>query len=89
MAFEPIREEWRQQYLKRSLDKLPGDLAAACDQLRHQRNEMGKLRADLEGTKAKLKWAKWKNNILMASLGGAAAEGMKVAVTHLIKVFAP
>lgn len=47
------------------------------------------LRGELEATKKQLKWAKWKNNILMAILGGAAAEGMKVAVAHLIKAFSP
>jgi hypothetical protein len=77
----PIPENWRQEYMKRPTEKLPGDLLHACDELREQRREINTLRGQV--LKSKIK-----NAVLMALVGGAAAKGIEVAVLALIKVFA-
>lgn len=81
MNSEPIPETWRQAYLKRPVAQLPGDLLKACDELRAQRRDIDTLRSQLN-------WSKRKNALLMLMLGGAAAEGVKVAVMALIKLLA-
>jgi hypothetical protein len=81
MNSAPIPEAWRQEYLKRPMAKLPGDLVKACDELRAQRREINTLRAQV--LKSKIK-----NALLMAMVGGLAAKGIEVAVVGLIKAFA-
>lgn len=78
MNSEPIPETWRQEYLKRPLAKLPGDLVKACDELRSQRRDIDTLRSQL-------KWARVKNTILVAILGGASAKGIEIAVLAILK----
>lgn len=81
MNSEPIPETWRQSYLRRPVEKLPGDLLEACDEVRSQRREINSLRHQV------LAW-KIKNAVLMGLIGGAAAKGIEVAVIALIKLFA-
>jgi hypothetical protein len=81
MNSEPIPETWRQEYLKRPVAKLPGDVLKACDELRAQRREINSLRAQVLRSKIK-------NAVLMAMIGGMAAKGIEVAVIALLKVFA-
>jgi hypothetical protein len=81
MNSAPIPESWRQEYLKRPVAKLPGDLVKACDQIRMQGREITLLRAQV--LKSKIK-----NAVLMAMIGGCAAKGIEVAVVGLIKLFA-
>lgn len=79
--FDPIPEHWRQEYSKRPLDKLPGDMVNACDEIRKQRKEINSLRSQVLRSRIK-------NTVLAAILGGAAAEGLKVGVITLITLFA-
>lgn len=81
MNSAPIPETWRQEYLKRPIAKLPGDLVKACDELRAQRREINSLRAQV--LKSRIK-----NALLMAMVGGMAAKGIEVAIVGLIKLFA-
>jgi hypothetical protein len=89
VSFDPIAKsvthDW---YAQRSLQKLPGDVLEACDQIRSQKKEINQLRHDLlEANKAKLLLG-IKNVALVAILGGAAAKGIEVGVLSLIKLFA-
>lgn len=88
MSFEAIPKELtREWYAERSLHKLPGDLLEACDQIRAQKKEINKLRADLilaNQAKARLGI---KNAALIAVLGGAAASGIEHGILALIKFF--
>jgi hypothetical protein len=76
---DPIPESWRQEYLKRPVAKLPGDLVKAYDELRAQRRDIDHLRAQL--------WRSQLKVLALASvLGGAAAKGIEVAFIAAIKL---
>lgn len=77
MKSDPLPESWRQAYLKRPIEKLPGDLVKACDELRAQRRDIDTLRSQL-------RWARMKNVLLIAILGGASAKGIEIAVLAVI-----
>lgn len=82
MSFEPIpKAVTHERYADRALQKLPGDVLQACDEVRAAKQEINSLRHQV------LAW-KIKNAVLMALVGGAAAKGIEVAVIALIKLFA-
>jgi hypothetical protein len=66
-------------YKRRSLEQLPADLLAACNELRAQRRDIDTLRSQLRN-------ARIKNAVLMAVIGGGMAKAIEVAVTALIHV---
>ena len=78
---EPIRpEEWRQNYSRRPIERLPGDVLVAFDKIHNLNREKDQLRADLESAKRKLSSANLKVWVLTLLVGG---EG--VALTVLFK----
>jgi hypothetical protein len=85
--FEPLpKEVSRKWYEERKIEQLPKDVLRACDQIRAQKQEIDRLRGDLiKANRAKFRLGV-KNAVLMAVLGGAAAEGIKVAALALFKM---
>jgi hypothetical protein len=68
-----IPQEWRRQYHKRPLDKLPGDITIAFDRIEQQRRDADKLRAALLATQGKLGSANTKVWVLMLIVLGEGA----------------
>jgi hypothetical protein len=52
---------------------------------RAQQSSIDILRSELETAKRKLRWAKAKNTIYIAIIGGASAKGIEVAVLAILK----
>jgi hypothetical protein len=76
-----IPEEWRRQYLRRPIDRLPGDIIKAFDQLELRRRDADKMKSQLIETRRMLGIADVKVWVLM---GAVTAEGFVIA--WLVKI---
>lgn len=79
--FKPLtKEQAAKFYGKRPIAEIPNDVLNIADRARA-------LQGDIDRLRAQLFRARLKNTIYAAIIGAAAAEGGKVAVLALLKLF--
>lgn len=74
-----IPDEWRANFLRRSVDRLPGDLIKAFDRIWQVEREKDRLAAQLEAAKKKQERTDlklWLMGLLVSPILGAAAKAL-------------
>ena len=75
-----LPEEWRKQYLKRQVDRLPQDVTVAFDRVEMRRRENNQLRQALLSTQKKLDRANLKIWVLSLLVGPLLEELVRFAI---------
>jgi 5-methylthioribose kinase len=65
-----IPDEWRQNYLKRSIEELPADVTKAFDRVWQVEREKDKLRADMQEKLRRAKRQIWVMGLIISPIAG-------------------